>query len=122
MAITHNWVVRKLVQINDNTGTVIQVYFKIHSSDGSYYYASSGNIELDVENIQNFISYDNLSEEMVVGWVKDKLGPDLGGYEQINIDWINAAKNPVTPTTKVERLPWEPIPTPDPTPIPEPTP
>ncbi len=110
MEITHNWVIRKLVQKNDGTGTVIRVYFKIYSTDGEYSYVSGDNIELDVNNIQNFISYQDLTQEQVLEWVKNELGPGLGGYEQLNTDWIINQRNPFTPTTKIERLPWEPEP------------
>lgn len=116
MEITHNWDIRKMIQKNDGTGTVIQVYFKIYSTDGTYSYMSSGNVELDTNNIQNFISYQNLTEELVVAWVKDKLGESVSNYEQVNIDWINNAKNPPVPPTKVEPLPWEPEPVLEPTP------
>ena len=123
MEITHTWKIRKLVQKNDGTGTIIQVYFKIHSTDGEYYYASSGNVELDTNNIQDFISYQDLTEEQVVGWVKDKLGESVSDYEQVNIDWINEKKNELPPTIKVERLPWEPEPIIEPVVIaPEPPP
>jgi formylmethanofuran dehydrogenase subunit E-like metal-binding protein len=110
MGIAHTWKIRKLVQKNDGTGTIIQVYFKIHSTDGEYYYASSGNVELDTNNIESFVSYQDLTEEQVILWVKDKLGESASDYEQANIDWINDKKNSPAPTTKVERLPWEPEP------------
>ena len=120
MEITHTWKIRKLVQKNDGTGTIIQVYFKIHSTDEEYYYASSGNVELDTNNIQDFISYQDLTEEQVVGWVKDKLCESVSDYEQVNIDWITEKKNAPIPTIKIERLPWEPEPIEDPVVIEEP--
>ena len=120
MEITHSWVIRKLVQKNDGSGTIIQVYFKVHSTDGEYYYASAGNVELDVDNIQNFTSYQTLTEELVLEWIKGKLGPGLGGYEQLNTDWINKQKNPPVPTTKTEKLPWEPEPIVEPVVVSEP--
>lgn len=120
METTHTWTVRRLVQKNDGSGLVIQVFYKVHSTDGQYYYASSGNVELETENIFNFVPYQNLTEELVIQWVKDKLGPSLGNHEQINSDWINAAKNPVPSPVKIEELPWYVQPTPEPTP--EPTP
>lgn len=123
MEITHTWKIRKLIQKNDGTGTIIQVYFKIHSTDEEYYYASSGNVELDTDNIQDFISYQDLAEEQVILWVKDKLGDSVSDYEQVNIDWINEKKNAPIPTIKVERLPWEPEPIIEPVVIaPEPPP
>jgi hypothetical protein len=122
MSITHAWKIRKLIQKNDGSGLVIQVFYKVYSSDGEYDYVSAGNVELITENLLNFVPYADLTEELVIGWVKDKLGPNLGNHEQINSEWINAAKNPAIPTTKVERLPWEPDPTPVFEPTPEPTP
>ncbi len=110
MEIIHTWKVRKLIQKNDGSGLVIQVYFKVHSTDGEYYYASAGNVELDTNNIESFVSYQDLTEEQVILWVKDKLGESASDYEQANIDWINDKKNSPAPTTKVERLPWEPEP------------
>lgn len=107
MALTHTWKVRKLVQKNDGSGLVIQVFYKVYSTDEEYSYVNAGNIELVTENISNFVPYEQLTEDLVIGWVKDRLGPDLGNHEQINIDWINAVKNPITPITKVEQLPWE---------------
>lgn len=107
MAITHTWKVKKLVQKNDGSGLVIQVFYKVFSTDGQRDYASAGNVELITENISNFVPYDQLTEELVIGWVKDKLGVDLGNHEQINSDWIIAAENSIIPTTKVEELPWE---------------
>jgi hypothetical protein len=112
MEITHTWKIRKLIQKNDGSGLVIQVYFKVHSTDGEYYYVSAGNVELDTDNIENFISYQDLTEEQVIIWVKNELGSDSESLEQINTDWINTATNPIPSPTKIEKLPWEPEPTP----------
>ena len=108
MAITHDWKIRKLVQKNDNTGIVVQVYFKLHSTDGVIYYFSSGNIQLNTENIDaaNFVDYNSLTESTVIQWIRDYLGSDFQNYETLNEEWINNARNPVIPETKVEELPW----------------
>jgi uncharacterized phage-associated protein len=130
MEIAHTWKVRKLIQKNDGSGLVIQVIYKVYSTDGQYSYNSGGNVELETENLSNFVQYSDLTEELVLQWIKDKLGPNSGDLEEINTDWINAARNPIPSPTKVENLPWEPEPTlepvpeptPEPTPVPEPTP
>lgn len=116
MEIIHIWKVRKLVQKNDGSGLVIQVYYKVYSTDGEYSYVSAGNIELETENLSNFVAYHDLTEEMVLQWVKNKLGTDSESLEQINSDWIETARNPIPPITKIEKLPWESEPTPDPEP------
>lgn len=107
MEITHTWEVRRLIQKNDGSGLVIQVFYKVYSTDNEYTYASAGNVELDVEGISNYVPYQDLTEELVLQWVRDKLGSELGNHEQENIDWITAARNPITPSVKIENLPWE---------------
>lgn len=108
MEITHTWKITKLVQKNDGTGTVIQVFYKVHSTDGEHFYVSAGNVELDanIQEWQNFIPYVDLTEEIVIEWVKSKLGPDLGNHEQINTDQINLIKNPPTSSVIIKDLPW----------------
>lgn len=107
MEITHTWKVRKLIQRNDDSGTVIQVFYKVHSTNGERYYVSPGGVELDTENITNFVSYENLTEELVVSWIKNKLGSDLGGHEKLNIEKINSFKNVIASDIKVRNLPWQ---------------
>lgn len=108
MEITHNWKITKLVQKNDNTGLITEVFYKVHSYDGEYYYVSSGKVHLDtdLEENQNFVPYVDLSEEMVIEWVKSKLGPELGNHEKINEQRINSIKNPSNSPTIVQDLPW----------------
>lgn len=111
MAVTHNWKIKTLVQNNDNTGTVNQIYFEIHSVDGNYSYTVESDVRLDTENIQNFIPYSSLTEQIALQWVQNKLGTSVADYEQSNTDWINQAKyideNPIVPEIKIENLPWE---------------
>lgn len=111
MTVTHNWKIKTLVQNNDNTGTVNQIYFEIHSIDGTYSYKVESDVRLDTDNIQNFIPYQNLTEQIILQWVQDKLGTLVVDYEQINADWINQARyideNPIISETKIENLPWE---------------
>lgn len=114
MEIIHTWKVRKLVQKNDGSGLVIQVFYKVYSTDNVYTYASAGNIELETENLFNFVPYQDLTEEMVLQWVKDKLEPNSRNLEQENADWIYNVRNPIPSPIKVEKLPWELNPTSDP--------
>lgn len=120
MSITHDWKITRLVQKNDETGTVIKVNYKLHSSYDVCSYIFAGSVDLECDNIQNFVSYQNLTEELVVQWVHDKLGEEVTTIEQGNEYFINSSLNLPIPSTKVERLPWEPEPTPEPTPDPIP--
>lgn len=111
MEITHDWKIRRLIQKNDNSGIVKQVFYKVHSTNGEYFAISAGNIELETEDILNFIPYVDLTEELVVEWVKNKLGPNLGNHEQYNTDYILSVRSPVPPEVKEDNLPWEINPT-----------
>lgn len=106
MEITHTWKIKRLIQKNDESGLIIQVYFKLYSTDDEYSYASAGNVELDINNIKNFVSYESLTEEVVIEWVKNKLGMNCQNYEQTNIDWITSVKNKIAPAIKIQELPW----------------
>jgi hypothetical protein len=90
MEITHTWKVRKLVQKNDENGLVIQVFYKIYSTDGEYSYVSAGTIELGTENISNFIPYQDLTEEIVLQWIRDKLGSNSEDLEKMNVKFDDA--------------------------------
>ena len=106
MAITHTWSIGELVQLNDNSGTVVRVQYNVNSTDGTISTKSGGGVELETENIDNFISYESLTEELVLGWVKEKLGPNLGKHEVNNAAWIDSVVNPPAPRTINSALPW----------------
>lgn len=106
MTITHTWIVKELVQLNDNSGKVVRVRYNVNSTDGNISTQSGGNVELEIDNIENFISYENLTEELVLGWIKEKLGPNLGNHEINNAAWINSVVNAPVPKTIKTELPW----------------
>ena len=106
MAIAHTWSIGELVQLNDNSGTVVRVQYNVNSTDGTISTKSEGLVELETENIDNFISYESLTEELVLGWVKEKLGPNLGNHEVNNAAWIDSVVNPPAPRTINSALPW----------------
>jgi hypothetical protein len=104
--ITHTWSIRQLVQLNDNSGTVIRVEYNVNSTDGEVSTQSNGSVELETTTIENFISYESLTEEMVLGWVREKLGENLGNHEVNNAAWIDSVVNPPAPRTINSALPW----------------
>jgi hypothetical protein len=106
MVITHTWSIKELVQLNDNSGTVVRVQYNVNSTDGTISTKSEGEVELETENIDNFISYESLTEELVLGWVKEKLGSNLGNHEVNNTSWIDSIVNPPAPRTINSQLPW----------------
>ena len=55
MAITHNWKITKLIQLNNETGTICKVQYMLKSIDGDLVAENGGNIELETENVENFV-------------------------------------------------------------------
>lgn len=122
--ITHTWQITRLIQKNDDSGVVTDIFYKVYSTDNLNYYVTGGSVKLDTENILDFIPYENLTEELVLSWVRDSLGPELGDHEKINSEMIESLTNPPPKLSKIDSLPWipEPIPSPEPTPTPDPEP
>lgn len=109
MPVTHKWSVHRMEQLNDDSGTVVRVDYIVNSTDGDNSIQSHGTVELEVENIENFIPYENLSEEIVINWIKIKLGPSLGGHEINNSAWIESIINPPSSNIILTELPWQKI-------------
>ena len=110
MNITHTWIIKSLSQINDGTGTVSRVNFKVVSRDKntSTAVAYSDSIDLNIDNIDmnNFTPYNELTEEQVLQFVRDKLGNEVQQIENSNSLQIQNKINPPAPPVIVENLPW----------------
>lgn len=106
MAVTHTWSITRLEQLNNSTGTVTEVFYNVFSEEDEISCNSSGGVILDTDSIENFIEYENLTEEILLGWVKEKLGENLGNHEINNAAWIDSVKNPPAPRTISQPLPW----------------
>lgn len=106
MTITHTWSVNRLEQINDGSGTVAHIQYNVHTTNGELSCHSSGMVTLNTDNIENFISYENLTEEILLEWVKESLGENLGNHEVNNAAWIDSVVNPPAPKFISQPLPW----------------
>lgn len=106
MTITHTWSIDRIRQLNNDLGVVSNISYSVHSTDGNIFTQSGGDVELQTENIENFIPYEDLTEEVVLGWVKEKLGENLGNHEVNNASWIDSIANPPKPKTITAELPW----------------
>jgi hypothetical protein len=85
-------------------GIVFTVHYTVSASDGTYASSAYGSIGLEQPE-GNVIPYADLTPEIVIGWVQDK----LGGTEKV--DDIQAALQAQidqqrTPTT-AQGMPWQ---------------
>lgn len=87
----------KLTGTNPDTGT-----------EGSF--AGATPLEYDADNLENFVPFDSLTEDLVIGWVSASVtGPN--GYfdhisEQIEAQ-IEKTDNPIEEVEE-DNLPWSP--------------
>ena len=93
-----NW---NIVQMDRLTSDnfVVTVHYSVTATDGDYSANTYGTVGYTQES-DNFIPFDNLTPEIVTGWVQTSLGKDT--VEESLAEQIQAQKNPV----QVSGLPW----------------
>jgi hypothetical protein len=105
MSLQFSWNVTYM-KVLKTSGTLEDVVIEV----GIYPYATNGTysifgddlvIELSAPNTDNFTSYNNLTNDMVAGWVFSKIDKD--GIEAQLTEKFNKINNPLV-TEKV--LPW----------------
>lgn len=127
MAVTHTWLIDKLIVENDGSKTVTKIFYAVESSSSSTgtKVLEEGTVELREKDSSNFIPYDSLTESTVIGWVKSRLLEDFIDLnninteennitindhmfleEQKNIDKINFIDNKPMPKQIPLELPW----------------
>ena len=95
--MTTTWSIAQLDR-QTSDGLVTTAHWTVNAVDGDYSAGSYGAVGF--ERGDTFIPYDNLTQEEVIGWVKDKL--DSSAIEA-NLAAQIAAK--IAPTT-VAGVPW----------------
>ena len=73
MATTFNWHVANLERETAD-GFVYTAHYTVNAEDGTYSAGAYGSIGL--ERPDTLIPFDDLTEEVVIGWVKEKLGAE----------------------------------------------
>jgi hypothetical protein len=84
---------------------VTTAHWRVSKTDGAATGSVYGTISLPHKdhNDPTFIPYDDLTEEIVIGWVKDEMGANqVAAYEAAVQGQIDAQINP----THASGLPW----------------
>tara|TARA_R100000152_G_C6634057_1_gene80733 strand:+ start:153 stop:464 length:312 start_codon:yes stop_codon:yes gene_type:complete len=85
-------------------GYVNKAIFRVDGNDGTYKFRVTG--EVDFPKPDTLIPYADLTEEVVLGWVKAKLDADNAGtVAHIETTVENGVNEQKTPTTGVG-TPW----------------
>jgi len=101
MSTTYTW---SVVQLDRETadGFVFTGHYTINASDGTYSAGSYGTTGF--ERPENLIPFDDLTEEEVIGWVKESLGGD-DKVTEIQ-DALQAQIDEQASPTTATGLPW----------------
>lgn len=74
MATTFSWKIAQLERFTED-GLVFTAHYTVDANDGTYSSGAYGSIGLERPEGE-MIPFADLTEELVVGWVKEKLGTD----------------------------------------------
>jgi len=70
---TFTWAVANLER-NTADGVVFTVHYTVAATDGTYNSSAYGSIGLEQPDPESIIPYAELTPEVVIGWVQEKLG------------------------------------------------
>jgi hypothetical protein len=95
---TFSWKIANLERETDD-GFVFTAHYTISAQDGTYTASAYGSIGL--ERPETLIPFAQLTEAIVVGWVKDKLSvEEIEAALQVQLDQQHAP-------TKAAGVPWQ---------------
>lgn len=86
MANTYNWVINSLdvlTSLNDLNNVVYKVHYEyiatseeVDEEGNNYTGKIKGKMDIDVPDSENFIEFEDLTEDQVIGWLESKLNMD----------------------------------------------
>ena len=102
MATTFEWRIANMEHYTAD-GVVFTVHYTISANDGTYSSSAYGSIGLEKPDPSAMVPYANLTEELVVGWVKQNFGDEK--VEEIEAALQQQLDQQHAPTT-APGLPW----------------
>jgi hypothetical protein len=94
-----NWTIVNLDRLTAD-GFVCTVHYNVSATEGEYTASTYGTVGYTEQPGETYIPYEELTPEIVVGWVQESLGKDT--VEESLAGQIEAQKNPV----QQSGLPW----------------
>ena len=103
MATTFTWDIAQLER-NTADGVVYTAHYTVAATDGIYSASAYGSIGLEQPDPDDIIPFADLTKDLVIGWVQDKLGGDekveeISAALQLQLDEQAAP-------TKAQGVPW----------------
>jgi len=104
---TYTWTINQMFTVQQpDPNYVVNVLWTLTGVDGQYTASIQGNSVFDSNQSGTFIPYNQLTQDIVIGWVQNELGPQgIANYEANVQGQINSQINPpVVPQNTP--LPW----------------
>jgi len=92
-------------QLEDHTNVVSSVAWQLEATDGTNLVRSSGTTPIEYDPLENFIDYDNLTHDEVIGWVTKALGNDTLASIKSGLD--DQIESIINPPVIMPPLPWQ---------------
>jgi hypothetical protein len=96
---TYLWTINQMERLTSD-GFVVTVHYNVSATDDTYQASTYGTTSYTQTPGETYIPYEDLTQEVVVGWVQEALGKDT--VEASLQGQIDALKNPV----QESGLPW----------------
>jgi len=96
---TYAWTIQQMDRLTSD-GFVVTVHYNVLAVDGDYNASTYGTVGYTEQPGEQYVPYDQLTEQQVVGWVQESLGKDI--VEASLDSQIEAQKNPV----QESGVPW----------------
>lgn len=107
MAIEYTWTVSALECYPEHEGqenVVFTAHWRLDGTDGEHAAGVYGSQALTLDPEAEFVAFDDLTEETVIGWVKGAMGDEAAEGHEANVAaQIDALANP--PVIR-PALPW----------------
>jgi hypothetical protein len=107
MANTYTWSVDSMTckpKEGDKTDVVITVFWRLIGTDGAYSGSAYGSANLEFMPDRPFTPYSDLTEDQVVAWVQEALGPVRMASYEANV--AAQIQDQITPPVVTLPLPW----------------
>ena len=106
MPITYTWTPTTLIgypEFAGKTDVVTTAYYTVTASDGEYTSSNQSLQQFVLDPEAPFIPYNDLTPEIVTGWIQSALGPD--GVENTYANLDAQIENQINPPVTVVNLP-----------------
>jgi len=103
MTTTFTWDIAQLER-NTADGVVYTAHYTIAATDGIYSASAYGSIGLEQPDPDNIIPFADLTKDLVIGWVQEKLG-GVDKVEEISAQLQSQLDEQAAPT-KAQGVPW----------------